>query len=163
MNNVYHIRTTCVTPSCGQNLAFRKATEVYRRPLHIQAVCVAQLLPVRHVWPFVFFFFFPLHYSIFVLAIKKIKSTLRDLLSLRFRFYSLYYNFLFRIIMNLRIFFQFHPQQIFSSLRFDSHSFDYYLFYFRWFLKLFFFTILSFLSFLFLSNLIIFFIATSSF
>jgi hypothetical protein len=100
------------------------------------------------------FFFFFLFY--------KIQIDPWDLLYSRFLLYYFYYNFLlkiiseikiffssissllsllkfylFRIIYKIKDFFQFHLQLIFSYIRFDYHSFNYYLFYIKWFSHLF--------------------------
>jgi len=88
-----------------------------------------------------FFSFFPLSYSIFILAFKKIKLAPGFCCPyIRFHSYSLHYIFLFRIIYESKFFFSI------SSLINFFHLSDLILilfitiyFYFRWFLKLFFF------------------------
>ena len=95
------------------------------------------------------FFFFFLFYKIqidpeiyciqdfFFIIFIIIFSEIKNFFSLISSLLSLLKFCLFRIIYEVKDFFQFRLQLIFSYVRFDSHFFNYYLFYIKCFLHLF--------------------------
>ena len=95
------------------------------------------------------FFFFFLFYKIqidpeiyciqdfFFIILIIIFSEIKNFFSLISSLLSLLKFCLFRIIYEVKDFFQFRLQLIFSYVRFDSHSFNYYLFYIKCFSHLF--------------------------